>query len=123
MKDKTFGDVSRLPYIEGMKPDYDYSHLNEHGLIPEETPVDDKTVLIGQSTLADVNTGKHVDCSKTPKKGQLGIVDKSFLTEDEEGKRIAKIRIPHHPLFSSNGSSIVLHMIQTPWKWVIWQTQ
>lgn len=93
MRDKTFGDVSRLPYIEGMKPDYDYSHLNEHGLIPEETPVDDKTVLIGQSTLADVNTGKRVDCSKTPKKGQLGIVDKSFLTEDEEGKRIAKIRI------------------------------
>ena len=28
-----------------------------------------------------------------PKKGQLGIVDKSFMTNDEEGKRIAKVRI------------------------------
>ena len=27
------------------------------------------------------------------KKGQLGVVDKSFITEEEEGFRLAKVRI------------------------------
>jgi hypothetical protein len=31
--------------------------------------------------------------SKTPKKGQLGIVDKAFITDGEEGHRIAKVRV------------------------------
>jgi DNA-directed RNA polymerase II subunit RPB2 len=34
-----------------------------------------------------------MDMSKTPKKGQLGIVDKTFITDSEEGKRIAKVRV------------------------------
>jgi hypothetical protein len=34
-----------------------------------------------------------LDISKTPKKGQIGIVDKTFITDSEEGKRIAKVRI------------------------------
>ena len=31
--------------------------------------------------------------SKTPKKGQIGVVDKAFMTEGEEGQRIAKVKI------------------------------
>ena len=33
------------------------------------------------------------DQSISPKKGQLGVVDKSFMTNDDEGKRIAKVRM------------------------------
>ena len=76
--------------IVGTKPGYDYSKLDDYGLIREGTEVDDKTVLIGMATH---QTGKKVDASKTPKKGQLGIVDKTFMTEGEEGERIAKVRL------------------------------
>jgi DNA-directed RNA polymerase II subunit RPB2 len=80
--------------ITRTKPGFDYSKLDQHGLILDNTPVDDKTVLIGMATR--ITNGSSVtltDASKTPKKGQVGVVDKSFITEGEEGKRIAKIRI------------------------------
>ena len=93
MKDIAFGNVSQMDNVQGLRPDYDYSFLNEQGLIPENTPVDDRTVLIGESVLVNPNTNERQDCSKMPKKGQLGIVDKSFMTEGEAGQRIAKIRI------------------------------
>jgi hypothetical protein len=90
--EKTFSNSEKIPKIVGTKPGYDYSQLDEYGLIPENTDVDDKTVLIGISS----NTpGKDTrkDTSKTPKKGQLGTVDKSFMTDGEEGQRIAKVRL------------------------------
>ena len=78
--------------IAGIKPGYDYSRLDANGLIQEETVVDDKTVLIGISTSMS-NDPMQRDASKMPKKGQVGVVDKSFITEGEEGQRIAKVRI------------------------------
>ncbi len=42
--------------------------------------------------MADQRGGRK-DVSKVPKKGQLGIVDKTFMTEGEEGERIAKVRL------------------------------
>ena len=38
-------------------------------------------------------TDSYVDNSVVTKKGQVGIIDKSFMTKGEEGKRIAKIRV------------------------------
>jgi DNA-directed RNA polymerase II subunit RPB2 len=78
--------------IAGIKPGYDYSKLDANGLIQEETVVDDKTVLIGISTSMSNDPMKR-DTSKMPKKGQVGVVDKAFITEGEEGQRIAKVRI------------------------------
>ena len=85
-----FTNIEVDPEIVGTKPGYDYSKLDDYGLIREGTEVDDKTVLIGMATR---QAGKKVDASKTPKKGQLGIVDKTFITEGEEGERIAKVRL------------------------------
>jgi DNA-directed RNA polymerase II subunit RPB2 len=85
-----FANIEQTPGIVGTKPGYDYSKLDDYGLIREGTEVDDKSVLIGAAT---TQAGKTVDASKTPKKGQLGIVDKTFITEGEEGERIAKVRI------------------------------
>ena len=88
----TFSNIENSTNVVGTKQGYDYSQLDEYGLIREGTPVTDKTVLIGMTTSA---TGviSNIDASKTPKKGQLGIVDKTFITEGEEGTRIAKVRI------------------------------
>ena len=87
-----FTDVQNDNTVVGTKTGYDYSKLDKYGLIKEGTEVDEKTILIGL-TSDTPNSSKKRDMSKTPKKGQLGVVDKSFMTEGEEGERIAKIRI------------------------------
>jgi DNA-directed RNA polymerase II subunit RPB2 len=105
--EKHFSNIEALPNVVGLKPGYKYDLLDTYGVIRENTPVDDKTVLIGMtsstskmgvqmSTNADGMPARNdvrVDMSKTPKKGQLGFVDKAFMTEGEEGERIAKVRI------------------------------
>ena len=76
-----------------MKQGFDYNKLDKHGLIKEETEVNDKTILIGM-TMDDIDKENvSSDLSIGPKKGQKGIVDKSFITEGEEGTRIAKVRV------------------------------
>lgn len=92
LKEKTFSNIDKFTNVMGIKPDYDYSRLDEQGMIPENTEIDDRIVLIGQTEMAD-RIGGRKDCSKVPKKGQVGIVDKIFMTEGEEGQRIAKVRI------------------------------
>ena len=77
----------------GIKPGYDYSHLDKWGIIKENTALDDKIVVIGKVTSNSIDSDVVVDSSVFPKKGQLGFVDKSFITEGEEGTRIAKIRV------------------------------
>jgi DNA-directed RNA polymerase II subunit RPB2 len=91
--DKRFTCVETEQNVIGLKPGHDYSKLDEYGLIRENTPVDDKTIIIGYTTNSAVRPEIRVDSSVTTKKGQLGIVDKAFITEGEEGERIAKVRI------------------------------
>jgi DNA-directed RNA polymerase II subunit RPB2 len=97
--DKRFSNIESLPNVVGLKPGYKYDALDAYGLIRENTPIDDKTVLIGltsnssKTVISDKQHEIRVDMSKTPKKGQLGYVDKAFITEGEEGERIAKVRI------------------------------
>ncbi|NBN99329.1 MAG: DNA-directed RNA polymerase subunit B, partial [Flavobacteriia bacterium] len=46
--------------------------------------------------MVSTNSGRPdvaVDRSVMPKKGQLGVVDRTFITEGEEGERIAKVRV------------------------------
>jgi len=100
INEQKFTNIMDEPAIVGTKPGYDYSKLDKFGIIKEGTAVDDKTVLIGLASVGSapqgsiLNTGpRMVDGSKTPKKGQLGVVDKAFITDDEEGRRIAKVRI------------------------------
>lgn len=91
--DKRFTNVEAEPRVIGLKPGHDYSKLDSNGLIRENTPVDDKTIIIGYTSNSAVKPDVRVDASKTTKKGQLGVVDKAFITEGEEGERIAKVRI------------------------------
>ena len=80
--------------IIGLKQGYNYDLLDEKsGLIKEEVRVDEKTILIGKATNSLTNLDTYNDTSIGPKKGQVGVVDKSFMTSGQEGKRIAKVRI------------------------------
>ena len=79
--------------ISRLKPGYDYSLLDDKGLVKENTPINDKVTIIGRVTTTSDNQNSMSDNSVFTKKGQLGFVDKSFITENEEGKRLAKIRI------------------------------
>ena len=88
-----FMNIEHCPNVIGTKPGYHYDQLDAYGMIKEGTEVHDKMVLIGMTQIVDPKSGVHEDCSKTPKKGQLGIVDKSFMTDGEEGSRIAKVRV------------------------------
>jgi len=90
---KSFSNIESLIQennVVGVKPEYDYSALDSHGLIRENTHVHDKTILIGMTS---TSAGSRKDNSKVPKKGQVGKVDKVFMTEGEEGERIAKVRL------------------------------
>jgi DNA-directed RNA polymerase II subunit RPB2 len=88
-----FTNIENDSAVLKTKAGYDYSKLDKYGLIREETPVDEKTVLIGLASSSPSMKGIKLDVSKTPKKGQLGTVDKTFITDSEEGKRIAKVRV------------------------------
>jgi len=88
-----FTEIKSKQNISGLKPGYDYSQLDKFGLIKENTPLNDKIMVIGQLTSTSENKDSYIDKSVKPKKGQLGFVDKSFMTEGEEGFRIAKVRI------------------------------
>ena len=91
--DTLFMDIMRNNVI-GLKPDYDYSHLDKKtGLIKENTYVNTKTVVIGKATRSMLEKDVYIDASKTTKKGQIGYVDKAFITNNSEGERIAKIRM------------------------------
>jgi DNA-directed RNA polymerase II subunit RPB2 len=75
------------------KPGFDYSQLDNYGMIKENTALNDKTVVIGKITSNPDDKDVWIDSSVTPKKGQLGFVDKSFITQGEEGTNIAKVRV------------------------------
>ena len=90
--DSHFANVEKENVV-GLKPGYDYSLLDQYGLVKENTEMNDKTVVIGKVTSTMEDPDKVLDSSVYPKKGQLGHVDKTFITEDESGFRLAKVRI------------------------------
>ena len=91
--DTRFTDVLKVPDVERIKPKYDYDDLNDMGIIREGTEMNDKKVVIGKVVSSSDIMENPVDDSVFPKKGQLGIVDKAFITEGEEGTRVAKVRV------------------------------
>ena len=93
--DKEFMNVNNNNVV-GKKPGYDYSQLDEEsGLIRENSIVDDKTILIGMATNSVTSSESFIDESISAKKGSIGYIDKSFMTRDEAGGRIAKVRLRH----------------------------
>jgi DNA-directed RNA polymerase II subunit RPB2 len=90
--DSRFTNIENDDTVTRLKAGCDYSHLNKDGIIKENTPLNDKTVLIGKATKVP-NESISSDSSIFPKKGQAGYVDKSFITEGANGNRLAKVRV------------------------------
>jgi hypothetical protein len=87
-----FANIQKNNVIK-LKQGYDYSMLDDHGMIKEGTQLNDKIMLIGKINSNLENKDIWIDDSVKPKKGQLGYVDKSFITLGEEGFNVAKVRI------------------------------
>ena len=80
--------------VLNIREGYDYSKLDKTtGLIKEDQMLNEKTIVIGKATNSLLEPDMFVDSSVKCKKGQTGLVDKSFITEGEEGQRIAKVRV------------------------------
>ena len=92
MVNSRFANIEKNNVI-GKKAGYDYSLLDDHGIVKENTPLDEKVILIGKINSNLENKDLWIDDSVKTKKGQLGFVDKSFITQGEEGFNIAKVRI------------------------------
>jgi DNA-directed RNA polymerase II subunit RPB2 len=90
--DSTFANVEDRDAVN-LKPGFDYGELDDSGLIRENTYLDDKKVIIGKVVSDSSDPDRVTDASVFPKKGQLGFVDKTFMTDSEEGFRIAKVRV------------------------------
>lgn len=90
---KAITNIENDSTIIGLKPGYDYSKLDDYGVIKEGSIINDKTILIGMATSSSQTSNTKIDQSKGTKKGQLGIVDKVYITEGEEGQRICKVRV------------------------------
>ena len=94
--DKRICNVQAQPTVRGLKPGGDYSELDQHGLIKENVEMDDKKAVIGrvmEQWVAGADEPQVEDDSVFPKKGQLGVVDRTFITDEASGKRLAKVRI------------------------------
>jgi len=79
--------------VIGKKQGYDYSFLDDYGLVKENTELNDKIILIGKVNSSTNTKDTLNDDSVKTKKGQLGFVDKSFITLGEEGFNVAKVRV------------------------------
>ena len=92
MNNSKFANIEKNNVI-GKKKGYDYSFLDDHGLIKENIELNDKIILIGKINSNLTNKEVWIDDSVKSKKGQLGYVDKSFITLGEEGFNVAKVRL------------------------------
>ena len=67
-EDSMFYNIQMDPNVKGKKLDYDFSKLDENGIIREGTIVDERSVLIGK-VIKEPETGILIDDSVYPKKG------------------------------------------------------
>jgi DNA-directed RNA polymerase II subunit RPB2 len=92
MSNSKFANIEKNVVL-GKKQGYDYSFLDEHGLVKEDTELNDKIIVIGKINSSLATKDVWSDDSIKTKKGQLGYVDKSFITLGEEGFNVAKVRV------------------------------
>ena len=80
----------------GINSDHDYQHLDAHGIIRENVELNDRMVVIGKTQCSDDAPDDIYAAPVVAKKGQLGYVDRTYMTEGMQGKRIAKVRVREH---------------------------
>jgi len=86
----TFSNIEQYENLENNLLGFEYHNLDENGFIKEETRVHDKVAIIGKVTKVDDSI---INKSTKVKKGQLGVVDKVFVSNNGVGYRNCKVRI------------------------------
>ena len=78
----------------GIRQGSDYEHLGKGRACARRYTSDRQNDADRQSSPCGDRDGEPpTDASVAPKKGQSGFVDKAFITEGEEGYRLAKVRV------------------------------
>jgi len=75
-----------------LKPGYDYTALDDTGIIKEGTRIHDKSVLVGMY-LTSPDTGKVTDASVLPTVFTNGRVDKVVVLHQANGMKLVHVRI------------------------------
>ena len=75
-----------------IKPGYDYSALDDQGIIKKGTEIHDKSVLIGMY-LTNPETGKVTDASVLPTVFTKGRVDEVVVIHQANGMKLVHVRI------------------------------
>jgi len=88
--------------VKGYKSEKDYKNLEEDGIIFTEAQVDSEDVIIGRTSpprflgsLEEFNVAANTrrESSVSLGEGARGIIDMTFLTENEEGNRLIQTRL------------------------------
>lgn len=91
-----FSDMKNVAAPRGINSDHDYQHLDSHGIIRENVELNERMVVIGKTRCADDAPDDIYASPVVAKKGQLGYVDRTYMTEGMQGRRIAKVRVREH---------------------------
>lgn len=81
-----------VPLWKSLRPGWDYSKLDERGIVREGEMVDDMTVLVGRYMVLP-ETKEIKDASVTPNRYSGGRVDSVVLLHQADGRLLVKIRI------------------------------
>ncbi len=88
--------------VKGYKSERDYRHLEKDGIVYSEAKVSTDDVLIGKTSpprflgdLEEMSIAANVrrESSTIVKHGEEGIVDTTFVTENEEGNKLVQVRL------------------------------
>jgi DNA-directed RNA polymerase II subunit RPB2 len=99
----SFFSNSASSAVRGVNSDHDYRHLESNGIVKENTELTEKVVVIGKLKRSEPGGGggsqdELFSVPTVAKKGQLGYVDRTYVTEGMKGTRIAKVRVREHRL-------------------------
>ena len=89
--EKRIANPSRVPAWTNVSPGFDYTKLDERGIIEKGSYVDEGTVIIGRYIRSP--GGVYRDASVTPQVWTRGRVEEIAITVNNAGMRIVKIRI------------------------------
>jgi hypothetical protein len=85
------GNPKQIPGWNDLKPNLDYSKLDDTGLIRVGEYVDQNTVIVGGYMISD--SGQMKDSSKTPQVWTRGRVESVVVTVNNAGLRLVKVRV------------------------------